>query len=107
MKFGIFTHLGVSSVPAFGYKDFIPMFRAEKFDARSWAALFKAAGARYVVPVAEHHDGFPMYDYPFTEWSAVKWGPRRDVIGELARAVRGEGLVFGVSSHRAEHWWFF
>ncbi len=136
-KFGIFIHWGVYSVPAFGnewyprnmykqdeaafahhvatwgpqsrfgYKDFIPMFRAEKFDARRWAALFKAAGARYVVPVAEHHDGFAMYDYPYTEWSAVKQGPRRDVIGELARAVRGEGLTFGVSSHRAEHWWFY
>jgi len=136
-KFGIFIHWGVYSVPAFGnewyprnmykqddavfrhhvetwgppsrfgYKDFIPLFRAEKFDARSWAALFKAAGARYVVPVAEHHDGFPMYDYPFTEWSAAKRGPRRDVIGELARAVRAEGMVFGASSHRAEHWWFY
>jgi len=136
-KFGIFIHWGVYSVPAFGnewyprnmykqddavfrhhveawgpqsrfgYKDFIPLFRAEKFDARGWAALFKAAGARYVVPVAEHHDGFPMYDYPFTDWSAAKRGPRRDVIGELARAVRAEGLVFGASSHRAEHWWFF
>jgi alpha-L-fucosidase len=91
----------------FGYKDFIPMFKAERFDPRRWAALFKAAGARYVVPVAEHHDGFPMYDCSFTEWSAAKMGPRRDVIGELAEAVRAEGLVFGLSSHRAEHWWFF
>ncbi len=68
---------------------------------------FKAAGARYVVPVAEHHDGFPMYDCSFTDWSAAKMGPKRDVIGELADAVRAEGLVFGVSSHRAEHWWFY
>ena len=91
----------------FGYKDFIPLFKAEKFDAAAWAALFKAAGAKYVVPVAEHHDGFPMYASDFTEWSAARMGPRRDVVGELAKAVRAEGLTFGVSSHRVEHWWFF
>jgi alpha-L-fucosidase len=136
-KFGIFVHWGLYSVPAFGnewyprnmykkdesafehhvktwgpqarfgYKDFIPLFKAEKFDPVAWAALFKAAGAKYVVPVAEHHDGFPMYASDFTEWSAAKMGPRRDVVGELAKAVRAEGLIFGVSSHRVEHWWFF
>jgi alpha-L-fucosidase len=136
-KFGIFIHWGAYSVPAFGnewyprnmyvagsrefkhhvetygpqarfgYKDFLPMFKAEQFDAGAWAQLFRESGAKYVVPVAEHHDGFPMYDYDFTEWSAAKMGPKRDVIGELARAVRKEGLVFGASSHRVEHWWFF
>ena len=135
-KFGIFIHWGVYSVPAFGsewyprqmylrgsaefkhhlatygpqtkfgYKDFIPRFKAEKYDPAAWAALFKKAGARYVVPVAEHHDGFPMYDSSLTAWCAGKMGPKRDLIGELAAAVRREGLVFGVSSHRAEHWWF-
>jgi alpha-L-fucosidase len=117
-KFGIFIHWGVYSVPAFGsewyprqmykkdtaefkhhvstygpqsefgYKDFIPRFTAEKFDAGRWAELFKKSGARYVVPVAEHHDGFPMYDCGFTEWSAAKMGPKRDIVGELAAAVR-------------------
>jgi alpha-L-fucosidase len=136
-KFGIFIHWGAYSVPAFGnewyprnmyvsgskefkhqvetygpqslfgYKDFLPMFKAEHFDAAAWARLFREAGAKYVVPVAEHHDGFPMYDYDFTEWSAAKMGPKRDVIGELSQAVRKEGLVFGASSHRVEHWWFF
>ena len=136
-KFGIFIHWGVYSVPAFGsewyprnmylpkepefqhhlatygpqskfgYKDFIPLFRAERFNAAEWAELFRKAGAKYVVPVAEHHDGFPMYDCSFTEWNAAKMGPHRDVIKELSEAVRKEGLVFGVSSHRAEHWWFF
>lgn len=136
-KFGIFIHWGLYSVPAFGnewyprnmykrdekafehhvktygpqsrfgYKDFIPLFKAEKFDPAAWAALFKAAGAKYVVPVAEHHDGFPMYASDFTEWSAARMGPKRDVVGELAKAVRAEGLTFGVSSHRVEHWWFF
>ncbi len=90
----------------FGYKDFIPMFKAEKYDPAAWAALFKRAGAKYVMPVAEHHDGFPMYDSALTEWCAAKMGPKRDLIGDLADAVRAEGLVFSASSHRAEHWWF-
>ena len=72
-----------------------------------WAELFKKAGAKYVVPVAEHHDGFPMYDCSFTDWNAAKMGPKRDIVGELAAAVRKQGLHFGASSHRAEHWWFF
>ncbi|MGD0268048.1 MAG: alpha-L-fucosidase [Candidatus Sulfotelmatobacter sp.] len=136
-KFGIFIHWGLYSVPAFanewysrnmyqpgsaefrhhvatygpqskfGYKDFIPMFRAERFDARAWARLFREAGAKYVVPVAEHHDGFPMYDSRLTDWCAGKMGPKRDLFGELATAVRAEGLHLGASSHRAEHDWFF
>ena len=135
-KFGIFIHWGVYSVPAFGsewyprqmymegtpefthhvatygpqskfgYKDFIPMFKAEKFNPADWAEIFRQSGARYVVPVAEHHDGFPMYDCSFTEWSAAKMGPKRDIIGELAAAVRKQGLHFGASSHRLEHWFF-
>jgi alpha-L-fucosidase len=136
-KFGIFLHWGVYSVPAFGnewyprnmyiednaaykhhiatygpqskfgYKDFIPLFTAEHFDANAWVDLFQQAGARYVVPVAEHCDGFAMYDSSFTDWNAVKMGPKRDIVGELAAATRRHGLNFGVSSHRAEHWWWY
>jgi alpha-L-fucosidase len=135
-KFGIFIHWGVYSVPAFGsewyprnmyrqgsdeykhhlstygpqskfgYKDFIPMFRAEHFDPAAWARLFKEAGAKYVVPVFEHHDGFAMYDSGLSDWTATKMGPRRDVHGELAKAVRAEGLHLGASSHRVEHNFF-
>jgi alpha-L-fucosidase len=135
-KFGVFVHWGLYSVPAFanewysrnmyrqgspefahhvatygkqdafGYKDFIPMFRAERFDADEWLGLFKEAGARYIVPVAEHHDGFAMYDSSLTRWNAAAMGPRRDVIGELSAAAERAGLAFGLSSHRAEHWWF-
>ena len=90
----------------FGYKDFIPMFKAEHFDPAAWAELFKKAGAKYVVPVAEHHDGFAMYDSGLSDWTAAKMGPHRDVIGDLAKAVRAEGLHFGVSSHRVEHDFF-
>jgi alpha-L-fucosidase len=136
-KFGIFIHWGIFSVPAFnnewysrnmyiqgspefehhiktygpqttfGYKDFIPRFKAEKFDPDAWATLFKQAGAKFVVPVAEHHDGFALYDCSFSPWNAVQMGPRRDIIGELAAAIRQQGLAFGLSYHRAEHWWFF
>ena len=69
-------------------------------------SYFKKAGAKYVVPVAEHHDGFAMYDSGLSDWTVVKMGPRRDTTGELAKAVRAAGLHFGVSSHRAEHDFF-
>ncbi len=85
----------------FGYKDFIPMFKAEKFNAKKWAKLFKKSGARYVVPVAEHHDAFAMYNSKFTRWNSVNMGPKRDVLGELAIAVRKKGMKFGASSHLA------
>ena len=136
-KFGIFIHWGPYCVPAFGnewyprrmylrddpafehhrqtwgehtdfgYKDFIPMLTAEKFDAAEWAQLFKEAGARFVMPVAEHHDGFAMYDSDLTDWCSSKMGPKRDICGELAAATRELDMVFAVSSHRAEHWWYF
>ena len=135
-KFGIFIHWGAYSVPAygnewyprnmyvsgsneykhhvatygtqdkFGYKDFLPMFKAEHFDPAAWAELFKKAGAKYVVPVAEHHDGFAMYDSGLSDWTVVKMGPHRDTTGELAKAVRAAGLHFGLSSHRVEHNFF-
>ena len=90
-----------------GYKDLIPQFKAEKFDATVWAKLFKESGAQYVVPVAEHHDGFSMYDSGLSDWTVVKMGPKRDTLMELSKAIRAEGLHFGLSSHRAEHNFFF
>ena len=94
-------------MPRVGYKDLIARFKAEHFDPDAWAKLFRDAGARYVVPVAEHHDGFAMYDSRLSDWTAVKMGPHRDVIGELAKAIRAQGMKLGLSSHRAEHDWFF
>jgi alpha-L-fucosidase len=90
-----------------GYKDFIPSFRAEKFDPQDWVKLFKQAGAKYVVPIAEHHDGFAMYDSDLSDWTVVKMGPHRDVLAELSAAIRGAGLHFGLSSHRAEHNYYY
>lgn len=91
----------------FGYKDFIPKFKAEKFDPDAWAKLFKETGARYVIPVAEHHDGFPMYDCSYTRWDASEMGPKRDIVAELSKSVREHGMKFGVSSHRAFNWMFY
>ena len=136
VKFGIFIHWGLFSVPAFnnewyprnmyvpgspefehhiatygpqsrfGLKDFIPMFRAENWQPDEWARLFRDAGAQYVVPVAEHHDGFQMYKSEISHWNAWEMGPHRDVLGELHAACRAEGLLPGASSHRIEHWFF-
>ncbi|EWH08962.1 alpha-L-fucosidase [Catenovulum agarivorans DS-2] len=91
----------------FGYKDFVPMFKAEKFNADEWLRIIKNSGAKYIVPVAEHHDGFSMYDNSYTRWDSVEMGPKRDIIGELKVATEKAGLHFGLSSHRAENWWFF
>ena len=133
-RFGIFIHFGIYSVPAyanewysrnmyiqgtrefehhvktygphkdFGYKDFIPMFKAEKFNADEWADLFQKAGAKYVVPVAEHHDGFQMYKSKISKWNAYEMGPKIDYLGELKKSVEKKGMRLGASSHRIEHW---
>ncbi len=90
----------------FGYKDFVPMFKAEKFNADEWAELFKNTGAKFVMPVAEHHDGFPMYDCDMTGWCASKMGPKRDIVGELKEAIEKRDMTLCTSSHRVEHYWF-
>ena len=90
----------------FGYKDFIPMFKAEHFDADAWAALFKKAGARYVMPGAQHHENFAMWDSQVTPFNSMLMGPKRDVIGELAVAVRKQGMKLGVANHGIENFQF-
>lgn len=85
----------------FGYKDLFPLFKAEKFDAKEWANLFKSSGARYVVPVGEHHDGYAMYASKHTRWNVVETGPKKDTMRLLADACREEGMKFGISSHFA------
>lgn len=91
----------------FGYKDFIPLFRGEKFDPDQWADLFRRAGAKFAGPVAEHHDGFPMWDTAFGDWNAAKMGPKRDVVGALETSIRAQGMKYMVAMHHAENWWFY
>jgi len=85
----------------FGYHDFIPMFKGEHFDAAVWADLFQKAGARFAGPVAEHHDGFSMWDSALTPFNAKLMGPHRDVVGELEKAIRARGMKFLVTLHHA------
>lgn len=91
----------------FGYKDFIPMFHAEKFDAEEWADLFQKSGARWAGPVAEHHDGFAMWNTRFNDYNAVKMGPKRDIVGELEKAVKKRGMKYVTTFHHETNWWFF
>ncbi len=91
----------------FGYKDFVPMFKAEKFNPKNWINLFKKSGAKYVIPVADHHDGFAMYKSNTTRWNSVDMGPKRDVLGELFKEGREQGLIMGASSHYAFNWAFY
>jgi alpha-L-fucosidase len=132
-KFGITMHWGLYSVAAyhnewyekymyttfaewhtkhfgppetFGYKEFIPLFTAKKFDAEEMAELVKSSGARYFMPTAEHHDGFSLWDSAVNPYNAAQMGPKRDLIGEMAVASRKAGLKFGVCSHNMEHYTF-
>ena len=128
-KFGIYAHLGVYCVPAydgewyprlmqidghkvqkhhietygplneFGYHDFVPMFKLENFDAKEWAALYKRAGAKFAGPVAEHHDGFSMWDSEVNRWNAKDMGPKRDVVGELVKEIRKQDMKVITSFH--------
>ncbi|WP_405406648.1 alpha-L-fucosidase [Streptomyces sp. NBC_01104] len=73
---------------SFAYDDFIPRFRAERFDPRSWVELFRDAGAQYHVLTSKHHEGFALWDTKLSDRNSVKMGPKRDVIRELFDASR-------------------
>jgi alpha-L-fucosidase len=135
-KFGIYMHLGIFSVPAhasewyvrymyggnkdvmqwhtehygaptqFGYKNFFPMYTMAKWDPDAWAALFKKAGAKYVLAPGEHHDGFSNWDSTINPYNSVNYGPHRDIDGDLIKALRKVGLETGISDHSAYHFNF-
>ena len=132
-KLGIYFHWGVYSVPAFvnewyprlmhlkghsaekhhlekygkpsefGYHDFVPKFTAEHFDPEEWATLFHKAGAKFAGPVAEHHDGFSMWDSEVTPWNAKDKGPKRDILGELFKSLEKRGMKTIATFHHAKN----
>ncbi len=132
-KLGIYFHWGLYSVPAygsewyprwmhfkdhdvyahhikkygdpseFGYHDFAPMFKAEKFNAEEWARLFKDAGAKFAGPVAEHHDGYAMWDSAITPWDVMDIGPKKDITGLLEKAIKEEDMKFITTFHHSKN----
>lgn len=132
-KLGIYFHWGPYTVPAFGsewyprnmyikgskefkhhkaqfgdqsevgYHDLIPDFTGEHFDAEAWAELMQEAGARWGGPVAQHHDGFAMWDSELNPWNAADMGPKRDITGEMAAALRKRGMKVITSFHHARN----
>ena len=136
-KFGIYTHWGVYSVPAyqtewypkrmydersdvhkhhvetygdpkqFGYRKFVPLFKAEKYDPTEWARLMKATGAKYAGMAVVHHDGFLLWDSEVNRWNAGNMGPKRDCYGDYVKALRAEGLKTIATFHhiRTFNWY--
>lgn len=105
---GVFNHhVEAHGHPSeFGYKDIIPLFKPDKFDAQEWAELFKASGAKFAGPVAMHHDNFAMWDSEVTRWN-VKDFTGIDVTGELKKSIEGQGLKFLTSFHHAFTWVYY
>jgi len=91
----------------FGYKDIIPLWKAERWDPEKLMALYKRVGAKYFVSMASHHDNFFLWDSKIHRWNSVKMGPMKDVVGLWQQAAKKEGLRFGVSEHLgASYTWF-
>ncbi len=135
-KFGIWAHWGPQAVPRqgdwyaknlyvegsnqnkyhvahygtpskFGYKDIIPLWKAEKWDPEKLMALYKRAGAKYFVSMGSHHDNFFLWNSKIHRWNAVNMGPHKDVVGLWQQAAKKEGLKFGVSEHlAASYTWY-
>ena len=135
-KFGIYLHWGVYSVAErgewyprhlyleghpdylyhlehyghpseFGYKDFIPLWKAERWDPNGLLDLFKRAGAKYFTPCAVHHDNFDLWNSKHHRWNSVNMGPKKDITGIWREATLKAGLRFGVTTHLARSYsWF-
>lgn len=91
----------------FGFKDIDNQWHAENWDPEKLMQLYKAAGAKYFVALANHHDNFDCYDSKYHDWNSVRVGPHKDIVGTWAKVARENGLRFGVSNHSAHAWHWF
>jgi alpha-L-fucosidase len=136
-KFGIWSHWGPQAVPRqgdwyarflyvpghphydhhvktyghpseVGYKDIIPLWKAERFDPEALMRKYVAAGAKYFVSMGVHHDNFDLWNSKHHRWNAVAMGPKRDIVGAWKAAAKRHGLRFGVSEHLGASycWWY-
>lgn len=91
----------------FGFKDVINAWKAENWNPGELVSLYKAAGAKYFMALANHHDNFDLYNSKYQSWNSTKLGPKKDLIGGWEKAARENGLHFGVSVHAAHAWsWY-
>ena len=133
VKFGIFSHFGPQNVEGsgdwmarglyiegsneynyhvehyghpseVGFKDILPLFKAERWNPDSLLAFYKKIGAQYIVALGNHHDNFDLWDSKYQPWNSVNIGPKRDLLDGWAKAARKLGMYFGVSLH-ADHAW--
>jgi len=90
-----------------GYKDFIPMWKAEKFDANTLMEQYKKAGAKYYTSIATFHDNYDLFDSKHTRWNSVKTGPKMDMVKAFQEAAHAQGLRYGATTHlaRSLDWW--
>ncbi len=90
-----------------GYKDVVDMWKGENFNPKEQMELFKAAGAKYFVAMANHHDNFDLWDSKYQPWNSVNYGPKRDIIAEWQKITLDAGLRWGITSHLERTWsWF-
>ena len=140
VKFGVYFHWGIYSVPATGnewyprwmyvenhegwgkevfeyhrktygnsfqYHDFIPMWKAPNFNAKEWVDAFEDMGAKIIGSIAEHHDGFSLWDSDVNEWNSKGMGPGIDVLKEISDEVRKRDLKFMATFHHGFHNLFY
>ena len=91
----------------FGFKDVIPTWEAERWDPVKLMALYKRAGAKYFMALANHHDNLDLWDSKYQPWNSVVLGPKKDLIAGWEKAARAQGLRFAVSVHASHSWnWY-
>jgi alpha-L-fucosidase len=90
-----------------GFKDIDRLWHAENWEPEKLIDLYKRAGAKYFVALANHHDNFDCYDSKYQPWNSVNMGPKKDIVGGWAKAARAAGLRFGVTVHAARAWTWF
>jgi len=90
-----------------GYKDIIPLWKAERWNPEELMKLYKKVGAKYFVSMGTHHDNFFLWNSKIHKWNSVNMGPKKDVVGLWQKAAQKEGLRFGISEHlAASYTWF-
>ena len=91
----------------FGYKDVLPLFKAEKWDPEALVQRYKRCGAQYFFVLGNHHDNYDLWDSKYQEWNSMRIGPKRDILKEWAAAAKKAGLPLGISFHADHAWTWF